>query len=159
MMTSNFAAATIVLVALSGCLGKGGAVSVRWRISEQKTGALYDPRDVSDDNGTCCQPMGDQPCSGSPAWRVNRVRVVLADSNTGAEVMTDREGLDAGCGSRELTTPFSLPEGLFAISLRAYDPAMPDAIEAESPAPAIRTVRKAEIVNLDVVELEVSTTP
>ena len=140
----------------SGCLGGDGAVTARWRLSERQTGALYDPRDISDESGTCCQPVAGSPaCAGAPAWRVTRVHVVLADPATATEIAA-QPGLDASCGSRELTTPFSLPEGLFAISLRAFDPAAPAMIEAESPSPQIRTVRKAEIVNLDVVELLVS---
>ena len=140
----------------AGCLGDGAAVSVRWRIAEQVTGALYDPRDIADKAGTCCQPISGQPrCSELATWRVSRVRVVLADPTTAAEIEVPG-GLDATCGARELTTPFTLPTGLFAITLRAFDPTAPDLIQAESPSPAIRTLRKAEIVELDVVALSVS---
>jgi hypothetical protein len=144
--------------ALPACLGDGGAISVRWRITELETGALYDPRDVADDSGTCCQPVaGEKPCGGLPAWRVTRVRVVLADSNTGQKIANPPAGLDATCSAREFTTPFTLPAGLLAISLRAFDPGAPDLVQAESPSPQLRTVHKAEIVNLDVVALAVST--
>lgn len=88
-------------------------------------------------------------------WRITRVRVVLSDPSTEVEIPNEPTGLDAKCGDRELTTSFSLPQGLFAITLRAYDPAAPDEIQAESPSPAIREIKKAEIVNLDVVELSV----
>jgi hypothetical protein len=131
---------------------------VRWRIVEQQTGAFHDPRDIADASGTCCQPIpNEKPCAGAPAWRVTRVRIVLADSNTGQEIAQPPAGLDATCSARELTTPFTLPDGLLAISLQAFDPAAPALVEAESPSPQLRTIKKAEIVNLDVVALSVST--
>ncbi len=162
-------------IALGGCLGNGGAVSVRWRIAERDSGDLADPRDVHDVHGVCCPATGpdgaccvlsndsDQCCAAADeatgcrkTWHVTRVRVVLADPETGGEVPQAASGLDAACSARELTTPFELPLGLFAITLRAFDPAAPGEVEAESPSPEIRTVRKAEIVSLDVVQLSVS---
>ena len=149
-------------IGCAGCLGNGGAVSVRWRIAERQTGNLDDPRDVSDESGVCCQVRDDKVgCAGQPGWRITRVRVVIANPTTLEELSTSASGaafagLDAECGARELTTPFELGEGLFAFTLRAFDPAAPDVIEAESPSPELRTVRKAEIVNLDIVELSVS---
>lgn len=141
---------------LAGCLGDGGAVSVRWRIAERATGALIDPGTRNDSTGACCEAAGgNKACAGQPGWRVTRVRVVIADPSTGVEISNPPSGLDATCSARELTTPFTLTPGLFAITLRAFDPAAPDVVEAESPSPEIRTVRKAEIVNLDVVELSV----
>jgi hypothetical protein len=186
---------------LAGCLGKGGAVSVRWRIDELSTGAFIDPRGVAGSDGECCQVRDkDNNCcpvdeavdevshvccafqrvdySGSAPrraccaavdaatgcaavapvheWRISRVRVVLDYPDTEKEIDDAPSGLDAKCGDRELTTPFTLPEGLFAITLRAYNPAAPDQIQAESPSPAIREIKKSEIVNLDVVELSVT---
>jgi len=152
----------VCLLACGGCLGKDGAVSVRWRIAERETGNLDDPRDVADDTGVCCQAHDAGRCAGQPGWRITRVKVIISDPDTLVpEPDAPTSGLDAPCGARELTTPFDIKEGLFAITLRAFDPAIdPSAsgyIEAESPSPEIRTVRKAEIVNLDIVELSVST--
>lgn len=145
---------------LGGCLGKGGAVSVRWRIVERATGTLRDPRDVSDQQGVCCQNRSDRgECAGQPGWRVTRVLVVLTDPTTGTTLPDPPAGLEAPCNARELTTPFELPDGLFAINLRAFDPAAPLVVEAESPSPELRVVRAAEIVNLDIVELSVTSPP
>lgn len=142
---------------LGGCLGDGGAVSVRWRIVERETGALHDPRNISDASGACCaNGASERPCDTQPGWRITRVRLVFTDPMTGAELVVPPVGLDASCSARELTTPFELPEGLYAIALRAFDPGAPAVIQAQSPSPELRSVRKAEIVNLDVVELSVS---
>ncbi len=141
--------------ALAGCTGPGAAVSVRWRISEVGTGEFYDPRDVSDSVGTCCKDSDTLCASQSNAWRVTRVQLALIDQATEVPLANAPNGLDAPCSARELTTPFELPPGTYAISLRAYDPAVPDVVEAESPSPEIRTLRRAEIVNLDVVVLSV----
>ncbi len=140
---------------LSGCLGDGGAVSVRWRIVERETGAIHDPRDVSDETGECCANPAVK-CAAQPGWHVSRVRLVFTDPSSEAQLANPPAGLDATCRARELTTPFELPEGLYAIALRAFDPAAPIVIQAQSPSPELRTVRKAEIANLDVVELSVS---
>jgi hypothetical protein len=145
----------VLLLGAAGCLGDGGAVSVRWRIAERATGRLLDPRDVGDGSGRCCQRAPDSTACADEGWRITRVRVVLADPSSAVEIADAPTGLDASCTARELTTPFIVPEGLFAITLRAFDPAAPELIEAESPSPELRVVRKAEIVNLDVVALSV----
>jgi hypothetical protein len=142
-------------VTSAGCTGTGGAVSVRWRISELGTGKLYDPRDINDSTGTCCKDAHAGECAAQPGWRVTRVQLRLIDQATEQPLANAPNGLDSPCSARELTTPFELPPGIYAISLRAYDPAMPDLIEAESPLPEIRTLRNSEIVSLDVVELSV----
>jgi hypothetical protein len=142
---------------LAGCLGNGGAVSVRWRIVERETGALHDPRDVADKSGQCCANGGSvASCATQPGWHITRVHLLFTDPTTQTPLANPPAGLDAACNARELTTPFELPEGLYAIALRAFDPAAPDVIQAQSPSPELRTVKKAEIVNLDVVELSVS---
>lgn len=137
-----------------GCLGNGGAVNARWRIIELANGDFYDPRDIADQNGVCCEPISGQPrCGGAPAWRIETVRVQLADPATGVELADPPSGLVAKCGDREFTTPFTLPSGQFAINLVADAPSL-------SPSPEIRIVKPAEIVNLDVVALSIpATTP
>ena len=151
---------TLAASVASGCSGSGGAVSVRWRIAERSTGALHDPRDVADASGTCCAVRDSQlGCAGQPGWHITRVRLelteILAEEGTEQPLANPPAGLDAPCRSRELTTPFELPTGTFAVALKAFDPAAPDAIEAESPSAEIRTIHRAEIVSLDVVELSV----
>jgi hypothetical protein len=138
---------------LAGCLGSGGAVNARWRIVELSTGRFNDPRDISDADGVCCEPVGDgSPCSGSPAWRIATVRVQLADPSTGVELADAPGGLTATCGEREFTTPFSLPSGLFAINLIA------DSSVVLSPSPELRTVSASHIVNLDLIDLTIPQT-
>jgi hypothetical protein len=146
--------AFIVCGCLGGCLGNGGAVNARWRIIELANGDFYDPRDIADQNGVCCEPIAGQPrCGGSPAWRIERVRVQLADPTTGLELPDPPSGLIAQCGDREFTTPFSLPAGQFAINLIGDAPAL-------SPIPEVRTIIPTEIVTLDVVALSIpATTP
>ncbi len=145
----------LFVMGLGACTGSGGAVSVRWRISELGTGLLLDPRDVSDSTGACCKHSAQQACADETDWRITRVQLALVDQSTGQPLANAPLGLDASCRARELTTPFELPPGTYAISLRAYDPATPELIQAESPSPEIRTLRRSEIVNLDVVELSV----
>src|SRR5688572_26605462 len=101
----------------AGCQGDGGAVSVRWRIAERTTGRLLDPRDVADGRGGCCERGIDGSACIDGGWRITRVRVVLADPSSAVEIADAPTGLDAGCSARELTTPFTVPEGLFAITL------------------------------------------
>jgi hypothetical protein len=134
---------------------------VRWRIGERDTGKIYDPFDAQDGAGGCLQPCDatQRDCANAPRWRVTRVHLVLADTETGAEVPAPPAGLDSNCDARELTTPFTLPEGLFSITLRAFDPAMPELVQAESPSPELRVLRRGEIVNLDIVVLAVLGAP
>jgi hypothetical protein len=141
----------------AGCIGPGGAVSVRWRIVERETGARFDPDDVDDGNGVCCQQRDAQlGCTGQPGWHVNRVALEFRDPVTSELVPDLPMGLDAPCSARELTTPFELDEGSFAIQVRAFDPSEPAVAQALSPSPELRDVKRGEIVNLDIVELSVS---
>ena len=143
---------------LSGCLGEGGAVNVRWRIAVRETGRVDDPRDDSDAAGVCCQYFEAGKVCTTNGWHITRVQLLFTDSTTGAALVDPPGGLDAPCGKRELTTPFSLPSGNFDILLRAYDPAT-NATQAQSPLPEQRSIHRAEIVNLDIVELSVSLYP
>lgn len=149
----------------SGCLGNGGAVTVRWRIEERETGRLDDPRDISDGNGVCCQQRPDgQACGVESGWEIQRVALQLHDPTTNAPVDGDLPGLTAACGKREFTTPFDLPVGTYGITLVAYNPDFASDLgptactEAQSPLPEIRNVKAGQIVQLDVVELSVSAT-
>jgi hypothetical protein len=136
--------------------GAGGAVSVRWRISVQQTGQALDPRDVSDGNGVCCERQGRTGCNGQPGWQVEKIALVVADATTGVPLLEleGDERLIFPCGARERTTPFILPIGSFALSLRAFAPE-PSLQQAHTPEPTVRVVKKGEIVNLDVIEVQV----
>lgn len=145
--------ATMLAMAPSGCLGSGGAVNARWRIVELSTGLFKDPRDIADSDGTCCEPLSQEPaCGGEPAWRIETVRVQLADPATGVELPNAPADLTAKCGARELTTPFTLPTGLFAINL------ITDSSVVLSPSPELRTIEPGQIVNLDVITLSIPAT-
>ena len=146
------------LACLGGCLGEGGAVNVRWRIAERETGRVDDPRDDSDAAGVCCKYFDSGRACTKAAWHITRVQLLFADADTGAPLADPPGGLDAPCGKREFTTPFSLPSGNYDITLRAYDPTT-DATQAQSPLPEERSIHRAEIVNLDIVELSVSLFP
>jgi hypothetical protein len=145
------------VVGLVGCQGPGGAVSVRWRITVKDTGATHDPRDVEGPDGICQAQKGELDAMGLPRWQVHRVQLVLTDPVTGAAVDSEDPSLVVPCTSRERTTPFELPVGSIALSLKAFDPAAPaGAVEGTTPAPTIREIKKAEIVNLDLVEIRVA---
>jgi hypothetical protein len=143
-----------------GCEGSGGAASVRWRISVQQTGQALDPRDVSDGQGVCCEHQGSAGCAGQPGWQVEKIALVVADAVTGVPLpeLADDQQLIFPCGARERTTPFILPIGTFALSLRAFASAQPLLPQASTPEPSVRVIKKGEIVNLDVIEVQVRAT-
>ncbi|MEO6953636.1 MAG: hypothetical protein ABI321_17675 [Polyangia bacterium] len=146
------------ILSMAGCLGEGGAVNVRWRIAERETGRVDDPRYDSDAAGVCCQYFESNRLCTTLGWHITRVQLLFTDPTTGAALADPPAGLDAPCGNRELTTPFALPSGNFDILLRAYDP-VTNATQAQSPLPEQRSIRRSEIVNLDIVELSVSIYP
>ncbi len=149
------------LLLATGCAGNGGAVSVRWQIVDLSTGARFDPRDVADIDGNCTA-MYSETCGVSSSWIVHRVKVVVASpTDSGSEVLADDTRLEFACNAREATTPFIIPSGTFAVSLRAFDPSAADDVASEglTPAPAVRIIHAAEIVNLDVVEIGVHPLP
>jgi hypothetical protein len=139
---------------LCGCQGEGGAVSVRWQIVDLTRGNLINPNDVGRGDGSCGH---DEP-AGSPveSWTIPKVRLVLADPRSGSEVLAaDDARLIFNCSQREGTTPFTLPLGQFALSLLAVD----SNTEVVTPAAAVRTLKRAELVGLDVVELGIHPPP
>ena len=133
-------------------------MNVRWRIAERETGRVDDPRDDSDAAGVCCKYREAGGVCSTMGWRISRVQLLFTDTTTGAPLADPPAGLDAPCGKREFTTPFSVPSGNYSILLRAYDPAT-DAVQAQSPLPEERSLHRSEIVNLDIVELSVSVFP
>ena len=55
---------------------------------------------------------------------------------------------------------FRIPPGTWALSLRAYNPAAPQAgDEGTTPSPVIRDVRAASITKLDVIQIAVHRPP
>jgi hypothetical protein len=136
-----------VLAALAGCSeGDLGAVSVRWRIVDLQTSIGYDPKSLPD--------VGNGSCPG-PGWVVDNVRIQVKDPITGAPVPVQMKFVIFTCRQREATTSFNIPLGRFAFDLCAFssDPQICD--EGVTPAPLIRTVKQAEIINLDVIEIGV----
>jgi hypothetical protein len=131
----------------AGCQGDLGAVSVRWHVFDLSTGNSWDPRGVGQPDGSC-------QVTGAVTWTILRVHLVLADPTDGRP----RAGSfgDFPCKQREATTSFDLPLGTFALSLAAVPG--PDT-QVVTPAPAIRTIKRAEVVNLDVIELGVRPLP
>jgi hypothetical protein len=165
----------MVLVAafvLSACnKGDGGAVSFRWRLIDKGTkdragsGRIYDPGEFVGEDGACaCDGRNDGRCTGV-SWSVTRVKLEVRDPKT---LQVPPEVLDGDvtfpCRQREATTPFIVPTREngepWALSLRAFDPAAPPGTpdQGSTPAPDVRFVPPAEIVNLDVIEISVRAT-
>jgi hypothetical protein len=158
----------LALLAVAGCQGDGGAVTVRWRIVDQSTGSSFDPGDVKAANGACACACIDATCvtHGSThgrcvsSWRIDSVSVELANAVSGAPVITNPPSF--ACSDRERTTAFELPPGTFAISLAAHSDssdglATPTRIAL--PPPSVRTIVKGEVVNLDVIAIGVDPLP
>jgi hypothetical protein len=156
-----------LLFLAAGCEdGLGGAVTVRWHIIDLATQVGYDPVAQGQPNGSCAGPnqysMGkpvlDADGNPVPAWIVNNILLTMRDPNNGLPVPIDPPQLFT-CRQREATTSFVVPLGRFAFDLCAFstDPAVCD--QAVTPAPAIRNVLKAQIINLDEIELGVRPPP
>lgn len=147
-----------------GCdVGDKGAVTVRWRIVDNSTGTDYDPRDHSQGNACACTAGEGGGCEPDFSWIVHDVRIVVGDPTTGIEIGGIPESdIVFPCRDREATTRFDIPTGgPWAFSLRAYNASLGtgSAVEGTTPLPTLRQVRKAEIVNLDVIEIAVHPLP
>jgi hypothetical protein len=140
----------LLLALASGCQGDGAAVGVRWEIVDLTRGVLKRPDEVGA-NGACGVDEGD--ASPLPSWVIQQVRLVVADPTTNVEVLSaDDRRLLFNCSQREAITSFTLPLGTFSLSLRAVNHGADDP-SVVTPAPSVRTLKSAEVVNLDVVEL------
>jgi hypothetical protein len=133
-----------------GCSnGSQGAVSFRWRILNQCTGETFDPANNADiATGACV----------SPGWRVDIVRLYAQRLDISANQLS----FDFSCDGREGTTPFQIPAGEYSLSvagLRPGGPGIQECTEATTPPPVVRSVKDAEITNIDVIQLNVSTCP
>jgi hypothetical protein len=139
---------------LCGCQGDGAAVGVRWMIADLSSGSIIKPddRSIALTNGGCGAEEPD--AAPLPSWRIDRVRLVIAEPVSGIPVLpADDPRLLFNCNQREAITPFSLPTGTFALSLRAVNLQGVDDFSVVTPAPSVRALKSAEVVNLDVVEL------
>lgn len=155
----TLAAVALAAVALGGCQGNGGAVSVRWRINNISTGATFDPMMAAANDGSCCSDVvnGGQ-CASTSIWVVRSVSVVLLDPITGES--TSVAPRQFPCEKRESTTAFDLPPGTYAIGLEA---AVFDGTGAAAPfvvpPPETRTIVRGEVVNLQDIEIGVQPLP
>jgi hypothetical protein len=157
----------VLLFALASCqTGDQGAVSMRWRVVVQETGAGYDPRDTGQPGGACqltsdhAVPGTGNNCRETVQWTVHRIRLQVNDPVTGLSRNVPNSITEFDCRAREATTSFDIPLGVHALSLCAFNPATPDRCdEGDTPPPAVREVKKAEIANLDVVEISVHEQP
>jgi hypothetical protein len=125
----------LLLLALGGCQDNLGAVSVRWEIVDLTRGDYIKPNDVAGPDGVCEHVEPDM--SPVTSWKIERVRLVLADAN--GELACD-DKLIFGCSKREAVTPFSLPLGTYAMSLRAVYLDCSDDPNVVTPAPSVRTI-------------------
>lgn len=162
-MTRNRVAPTLLLFALAaGCAdGDLGAVSVRWRIVDKASGVVSDPRAVADPlvPGGCACTVPSGACPRGSGFHIARVQLQVTDPSSGELVPVDDRYTLFECTRSEATTGFRIPEGLHALSLRAFDPADPARPQATTPPPVVRQLSRGEIVNLDLIELAVDPTP
>jgi len=155
------------LLTVGGCQENGGAVSVRWHIVDLTTGDLINPRDHDGPGGSCVYDEPDM--SSLRSWTINKIKLVIADvidaSHDSKEILAPCDSrVVFNCSQAEATTPFSLPTGTFAMSLEAIvtecgSEAGSGSVETVTPAPSVRTIKRAEVVNLDVVEIGVHPLP
>jgi hypothetical protein len=156
-----------LLLTVGGCQDNGGAVSVRWYIQDLTTGELMNPRDHNGPGGSC---VFDEPdMSTLRSWSIAKIKLVIADvidaSPDSKEILSPCDSrVVFDCSQAEATTPFSLPTGTFAMSLQAIvtecgSEAGSGSVQTVTPAPAVRTIKRAEVVNLDVVQIGVHPLP
>ncbi|HEY2747084.1 MAG TPA: hypothetical protein VGL86_20820 [Polyangia bacterium] len=159
-MTSwRFCTFALAAMVLGGCQGNGGAVSVRWRISNLSTGQTFDPMMAGADDGSCCSDVENMQCSPISIWVVRSVSIVFADPTTGAPApgITPRT---FPCKDRESTTAFDLPAGTFAIGLAAevFD-GDGNPLASIVPPPEVHTIVRGDVVNLQDIEIGVQPLP
>jgi hypothetical protein len=155
----------LVVAALGGCQGNGGAVSVRWRVRDLRSGMSWDPTDIGNRDGAeigvCCPIAANNICDARNAWIVQDVQIVLADPATGDVNMDPHLAqFSYHCAEGEATTDWSLPVGRWAVSLsaRAHDVAGKP-VQAATPAAEVRDLTAGGVVNLQVIEVAVDPLP
>jgi hypothetical protein len=156
----RFCTLAVAALLAAGCQGNGGAVSVRWRISDLSTGETFDPMSTAANDGSCCSDLDPaKQCAVSSIWVVRAVSVTLRDPTTGQPI----EGVAPKtfpCQKREDTTAFDLPSGSYAIGLTApaFDGAGNPA-PSEVPPPEVHTIVRGDVVNLQDIEIGVHPLP
>ena len=159
-MLTRFCTLAFAALALAACQGNGGAVSVRWRISNLSTGETFDPFNARSNDGSCCSDHDPaRNCAVDSIWVVRAVSVVLRDPSSD-EPIPGIEPRTFPCEKRESTTAFDLPEGRFAIGLGAdvfdgHGNPAPGAV----PPPEVHTIVRGEVVNLQDIEIGVQPLP
>lgn len=157
------AAISILCSLLSACQDSDGAVNFRWRIVDKETGLAYDPRDRALLNesapGSCiCAAENTGAQCPAAGWRIDRIRLRVLSTTDGAAQPLDDADVSFTCRQREATTSFRVPIGIWAFRLEGYDPAS-GALQSSSAAAIVRQVKRAEIVNLDIIEMGVDLSP
>jgi hypothetical protein len=155
----------LVVAAWAGCQGNGGAVSVRWRVRDLRSGTSWDPTDIAHrdrtETGVCCPIANNDVCTEQNAWIVDGVQIVLRDPATG-DINRDPHlgNFSYRCAEREATTDWSLPVGRWAVSLiaQAHD-YNGMTVQAATPAPEVRDLTAGGVVNLQVIEVAVDPLP
>ncbi len=144
----------VLLLLVSGCgIGDQGAISVRWRIVEKQSGRIHDPGSLASGDGTgACECAADNDACKACPWRVQSVKLVVQDPLTLAPAPVDEVDVTFPCRVREATTRFAIPEGRWALSLKAFE-------QGTTPAPDVRDVKRGQINNLDVIEISVCPLP
>lgn len=137
-----------------GCVGgDGGAVVVRWKVIDQRTGAEPSgcKRAVAE-RGSCCIDVGQDVI-------IDTVRLlVLSDGDGGAAVFPCASCCST-CSAFEHTTRFELPPATYRLSLEALRCGAP---VGQTPPGVVRSVRAGEVTNLNAVEILIpagTTTP
>jgi len=170
--------ALVVCAGAGGCTDDGGAVTVRWRIVELSDGRIWNPAtdtEIAGSDGFCCHKETDanghqiQSACIDPnataqnvaAWVVKTVDVQLASPDGQSDMAQLTTGQGTPCTAGELTTPFKLPAGRFAVSLVAHATNRSGAVtlQVSTPAPEIRDIVRGGIVNLQVIEIAVNPLP
>jgi len=141
---------TVLALFLFGCsTGTEGAVSFRWRIVDRCTGESFDP-------GNHIDPAGTGACVDT-GWRVDTLQLVALDSSSNDACTTSVCVFP--CKQREATTAFEIPAGTYAFSIAATlgTDGGTSVCPSATPPPLVRSVKDAEITNLDVIQIEVAT--
>jgi hypothetical protein len=154
----------LVVAVVGGCQGNGGAVSVRWRVRDVRTGMSYDPGQVGHrtltKSGVCCPIAPGDVCAPENAWIVDSVHIVLGDPDSGGPIPGIADKLVYPCSEREATTGWTLPVGRYAVSLSAAAHDGNDQpVQAATPAAEVRDLTAGGVVNLQVIEVSVDPLP
>jgi hypothetical protein len=156
----RFCTLAVAAMLAAGCHGNGGAVSVRWRISDLSTGETFDPMSTAANDGSCCSDLDQaKQCAVVSIWVVRAVTVTLRDPTTDEPIAGVAPRMFP-CEKREETTAFELPSGTYAIGLTAevFDGAgrrVPGVV----PPPEVHTIVRGEVVNLQDIEIGVHPLP